>query len=199
MESDPQDVFQAHLKMTLKRAAGWMGARDRDYFEKLSGDVEYVGEVDREGKSRFLHSLDILSVPTTYREPDPESPVVITEKPKKAPLPGAKYGSFAAACHYADGTFVPAADEADCAKRKLTCLVEAQRNTASALDRGIVMSIMRNLDTQHGSHAADALQRLGGRQQGPPRPRTSADAGLPACRHRPRDDRSLRRNLRFSQ
>lgn len=41
---------------------------------------------------------------------------VFTEKPKKAPLPGAKYGSFAAACHYADGTFVPAAAEADCAK-----------------------------------------------------------------------------------
>jgi hypothetical protein len=41
---------------------------------------------------------------------------VFTEKPKKAPLPGATYGSFAAACHYADGTFVPAAAEADCAK-----------------------------------------------------------------------------------
>ena len=41
---------------------------------------------------------------------------VFTEKPKKAPLPGATYGSFAAACHYADGTFVPAAAEAECAK-----------------------------------------------------------------------------------
>ena len=41
---------------------------------------------------------------------------VFPEKPKKAPLPGARYGSFAAACHYADGTFVPAAAEADCAK-----------------------------------------------------------------------------------
>jgi hypothetical protein len=41
---------------------------------------------------------------------------VFPEKPKKAPLPGAKYGSFAAACHYADGTFVPAAAEADCAR-----------------------------------------------------------------------------------
>jgi hypothetical protein len=41
---------------------------------------------------------------------------VFTEKPAKAPLPGAKYGSFAAACHYADGTFVAAAAEADCAK-----------------------------------------------------------------------------------
>ena len=41
---------------------------------------------------------------------------VFPTKPAKAPLPGATYGSFAAACHYADGTFVPAAAEADCAK-----------------------------------------------------------------------------------
>lgn len=41
---------------------------------------------------------------------------VFTEKPAKAPLPGATYGSFAAACHYVDGTFVAAAAEADCAK-----------------------------------------------------------------------------------
>ena len=41
---------------------------------------------------------------------------VFTKKPAKAPLPGATYGSFAAACHYADGTFVAAAAEADCAK-----------------------------------------------------------------------------------
>jgi hypothetical protein len=40
---------------------------------------------------------------------------VFTTKPEKAPLPGATYGSFPAACHYSDGTFVPAAAEADCA------------------------------------------------------------------------------------
>jgi glycosyltransferase involved in cell wall biosynthesis len=51
------------------RVAGWLGERDRQYFEKLGGGFEYVGEVDREGKSSFLRSLDILSVPTTYREP----------------------------------------------------------------------------------------------------------------------------------
>jgi hypothetical protein len=36
--------------------------------------------------------------------------------PKKAPLPGAKYGAFGAACHYADGTFTPAASQDLCAK-----------------------------------------------------------------------------------
>jgi hypothetical protein len=39
---------------------------------------------------------------------------VFPAKPKKPPLPGAKYGSFPAACHYEDGTFVTADSEADC-------------------------------------------------------------------------------------
>lgn len=42
---------------------------------------------------------------------------VFTERPATDPLPGAQYGSFAAACHYVDGTFVPAAAQADCPRR----------------------------------------------------------------------------------
>jgi hypothetical protein len=41
---------------------------------------------------------------------------VFPSKPDKPPLPGARYGSFAAACHYVDGTFTPRADEAACAR-----------------------------------------------------------------------------------
>ncbi len=41
---------------------------------------------------------------------------VFTSKPKTPPLPGARYGAFGAACHYADGTFTPAASQDDCAK-----------------------------------------------------------------------------------
>jgi hypothetical protein len=41
---------------------------------------------------------------------------VFTSKPAKPPLPGAKYGAFGAACHYVDGTFVPAMSQDDCAK-----------------------------------------------------------------------------------
>jgi hypothetical protein len=42
---------------------------------------------------------------------------VFPEKPAKPPLPGARYGSFPAACHYVDGTFVPQALEDRCAAR----------------------------------------------------------------------------------
>jgi hypothetical protein len=41
---------------------------------------------------------------------------VFTEKPASPPLPGATYGSFAAACHYTDGTFVAARVQELCPK-----------------------------------------------------------------------------------
>jgi hypothetical protein len=40
---------------------------------------------------------------------------VFTEKPDRRPLPGATYGSFPAACHYEDGTFVFENNESNCA------------------------------------------------------------------------------------
>jgi hypothetical protein len=40
---------------------------------------------------------------------------VFTKKPAKPPIEGAKYGTFAAACHYKDGTFVPANSQDECA------------------------------------------------------------------------------------
>jgi len=40
---------------------------------------------------------------------------VFTSMPAKAPLPGAKYGVFGAACHYDDGTVVFADAQSQCA------------------------------------------------------------------------------------
>jgi hypothetical protein len=39
---------------------------------------------------------------------------VFPSKPASPPLPGARYGSFPAACHYGDGTFVPTPSEDRC-------------------------------------------------------------------------------------
>ncbi len=38
------------------------------------------------------------------------------KKPAAAPLRGARYGSFGAACHYKDGSFIEAATQAKCGK-----------------------------------------------------------------------------------
>jgi hypothetical protein len=42
---------------------------------------------------------------------------VFPKQPAKAPIPGAKYGAFGAACHYVDGTFVFAQSQDACAAK----------------------------------------------------------------------------------
>ncbi len=62
-----------HLKI-----AGWLGPDHESYWleqqEKLRradrlDRVDYVGSVDRASKIQFLQSIDLLCVPTTYKEP----------------------------------------------------------------------------------------------------------------------------------
>jgi glycosyltransferase involved in cell wall biosynthesis len=60
------------------RIGGWLGENHRSYLEKqlrmlrdagLGDDVEYTDCPRHEDKVRFYRSLDLFSVPTTYREP----------------------------------------------------------------------------------------------------------------------------------
>ena len=59
-------------------AAGYLPPEHRPYLDEirrqlhewgLAGEFEYRGEVDRAGKTAFLQSLDVFSVPTVYVEP----------------------------------------------------------------------------------------------------------------------------------
>jgi glycosyltransferase involved in cell wall biosynthesis len=59
------------------RAAGYLSDQDRPYLETLEKRVagwkrpetfEYLGELTREEKIAFLQSLDVMSLPTVYRE-----------------------------------------------------------------------------------------------------------------------------------
>ncbi|MCC6417711.1 MAG: glycosyltransferase family 4 protein [Gemmataceae bacterium] len=59
-------------------ASGWLGENDRPYFEEvqqrlhgsgLAHCFRYLESPDHESKVRFFHAVDVLSVPTVYREP----------------------------------------------------------------------------------------------------------------------------------
>jgi glycosyltransferase involved in cell wall biosynthesis len=69
---------QPGLEKTKLRAAGWLGGGDQAFFDEqvsrigqagAADDFKHIGIVDREGKRTFFQSIDVLSVPTTYREP----------------------------------------------------------------------------------------------------------------------------------
>ena len=58
--------------------SGWLGANNRAYFEDIQQKLKqrglddhflHVESPDHESKVRFLQGIDVLSVPTTYREP----------------------------------------------------------------------------------------------------------------------------------
>jgi glycosyltransferase involved in cell wall biosynthesis len=60
------------------RVAGWLGDEVRHYLDTvqalaqakgLGEDFEYLGTIDREQKLQFLQTLDVLSVPVSYRAP----------------------------------------------------------------------------------------------------------------------------------
>ena len=60
------------------KIAGYLGARDETYYTEqkeiiessgLGSAVDFLGEIDRDQKLDFLQSIDLLSVPTTYKEP----------------------------------------------------------------------------------------------------------------------------------
>lgn len=83
------------------RIAGWLGADHREFAHHqfatldgagLAGQWEYVGEVDRQGKARFLQSLDLLCVPTNFLEP--KGIYVLEALASGVPVLVPKHGAF---------------------------------------------------------------------------------------------------------
>jgi glycosyltransferase involved in cell wall biosynthesis len=83
------------------RVSGWLGENNRPYFEKikkalvkagLADDFEHVESPDHAGKVRFLQSLDVLSVPTTYREP--KGLYILEAWANGVPVVQPRHGSF---------------------------------------------------------------------------------------------------------
>jgi glycosyltransferase involved in cell wall biosynthesis len=95
------EAFRLLAGKVRLRVAGYLGERDRRYLEDLesriagwglSGSYERVGEVDRDGKIRFLQSIDVLSVPTVYR--DPKGLFVLEALANGVPVVQPRHGAF---------------------------------------------------------------------------------------------------------
>ncbi len=87
-------------KVKLK-VGGYLGRKDHGYFEKikaqwqqwdLNGDVEYLGELERRQKIDFLGSIDVLSVPTIYKES--KGLFVLEALANGVPVVQPRHGSF---------------------------------------------------------------------------------------------------------
>jgi glycosyltransferase involved in cell wall biosynthesis len=83
------------------RVSGWLGENHRPYFDDLRrrlgewgllGSFKHVEAPDHQSKIRFLRELDLLSVPTTYREP--KGLYVLEALANGVPVVQPRHGSF---------------------------------------------------------------------------------------------------------
>lgn len=83
------------------RISGWLGENNRSYWNEiergligagLAGHFERVESPDHDSKVRFLQGLDVLCVPTTYREP--KGLYVLEAWANGVPVVQPRHGSF---------------------------------------------------------------------------------------------------------
>jgi glycosyltransferase involved in cell wall biosynthesis len=83
------------------RVSGWLGENNKPFLNDLrkrleqwglEGDFEHVAAPDHAAKVRFLRDLDVLSVPTTYREP--KGLYVLEALANGIPVVQPRHGSF---------------------------------------------------------------------------------------------------------
>jgi glycosyltransferase involved in cell wall biosynthesis len=83
------------------RVSGWLGANQRPYFEEIQNQFrswgladrfEHVPAPDHASKVRFMQEIDVLSVPTTYREP--KGLYILEALANGVPVVQPRHGSF---------------------------------------------------------------------------------------------------------
>jgi glycosyltransferase involved in cell wall biosynthesis len=93
-------ILHAKHPKTRLRAGGYLGSRDKAYFQTtmesaadLSDAFEYIGSPETHAeKVAFLNSLDVLSVPTIYHEP--KGLYVLESLANGVPVVQPRHGAF---------------------------------------------------------------------------------------------------------
>lgn len=132
------------------RIAGYLGPRDRHYWQEqqarieaagLSERVDFLGEIDRPTKLEFLRSLDLLSVPTVYAEP--KGLFALEAMASGVPVVLPDHGSFPEILGETDGGLLFEADSIDSLTATLRRLIDdpGQRRRLGRGGRAAVHSL----------------------------------------------------------
>ncbi len=92
------------------RVSGWLGENNRKFFDEqmaklheasLAGEVDHIESPSHADKVTFLRTLDLLSVPTVYREP--KGLYVLEALANGVPVVQPRHGSFPELLNATDG------------------------------------------------------------------------------------------------
>jgi glycosyltransferase involved in cell wall biosynthesis len=136
--------------------SGWLGENHRGYLNGLhdklqsaglGGHFHHVESPDHSGKVRFLQGLDVLSVPTVYREP--KGLYVLEALANGVPVVQPRHGSFPELIEHTGGGHLVNSDDPDDLARGLHRLLTDQayreelgRKGKEAVHRRFTASIM---------------------------------------------------------
>ena len=123
------------------RVAGYLAPKDRAWFAALAARLgelgladrfEHVGEVDLAGKVSFLRSLDVLAVPTVYREP--KGLFALEAMANGVPVVVPRHGSFPEMLEETGGGLLvePGSAEALAARAARRCSTTRRGGSSSA-------------------------------------------------------------------
>ena len=162
-----------HIQLKI---AGWLGAHRREFAEEqfrklqaagLSDAFEHVGEVDRSGKVAFLQSIDLLCVPTTYR--DPKGLFALESLAAGTPVVLPAHGAFPEMLtRLGGGRLVPPGDPAALAEALLDLLTNDTTRTRLGREGQEHVTQHAGLDTLTSATRATYARLLGLPSEGTP-------------------------------
>ena len=123
--------------------SGWLGEHNRPYLadirkrfddDSLGQHFEHVASPDHAGKVRFLQSIDVLSVPTVYREP--KGLYVLEALANGVPVVQPRHGSFPELIEATGGGLLCNPEDPEDLARSLRLLLENQPHRQELGRRG---------------------------------------------------------------
>jgi glycosyltransferase involved in cell wall biosynthesis len=134
---------QPGLRPTRLRVSGWLGDHNKPYLEAQRLKLEGAGLLDsfeffqcptHTDKVRFLHSLDVLSVPTVYREP--KGLYILEALANGIPVVQPAHGSFPELIERTGGGVLVAPENPEELARALRNLADAPHEVTALGQRG---------------------------------------------------------------
>jgi glycosyltransferase involved in cell wall biosynthesis len=122
----------------------------------LENAFTYVGEVDRRGKLDFLQSIDVLAVPTTYKEP--KGIFVLEALASGVPVVMPEHGSFPETLAELGGGLLHRPEDPQHLAERLHELL-TNRNLRQQLLQAGQTAVARRRDIRHAAEATVAVYR----------------------------------------